>query len=562
MFVRVTKSGPRRYLRLVEGYRDTEGKVKQRVVANLGRLDQIGEEEIDSLIRSLQRAVGRSEPDPETPQFERARAYGDLWALHQIWQELGLDEALRRALRSSRRAFDAEGLIRAMVFNRLAAPRSKRGVLEWLQEDVRIPGLRSEQLRHDQLLRAMDALMSHSERVEQAIAAQLKPLLDQDLSVVFWDLTTVRIHGDREVAGDLRQHGMSKDTGGISRQFALGVVQTADGLPIAHEVFEGNVAETRTLAPMLRRLLDRYPLKRVVVVADRGLLSLDNVDTLEALAEQEGLAVDYILAVPGRRYAEFTDIMAELHPQLAEASEQTGAESVTETAWQGRRLVVAHNPERAAEQTRARRRKVERLEQLGQALAERLDNQDAGRPGRGRRSTDRSAHRRFHQMVLRQQMSSIVQADLGAETFRYDIDEAAWAAAERMDGKLLLVTSLEAYEPTEITARYRALADIERGFRVLKSDIEIAPVYHRLPERIRAHALICFLALVLHRVLRQRLKASGSEHSPQHALRVLRRVQQHRVKIAGRSYEGVTRPDGEQLELFQQLGVEVPQSPA
>ncbi|MCG5531767.1 IS1634 family transposase, partial [Halorhodospira halochloris] len=182
--------------------------------------------------------------------------------------------------------------------------------------------------------------------------------------------------------------------------------------------------------------------------------------------------------------------------------------------------------------------------------------------GRGRRSTDRSAHQRFHQQVLRRQLTNIVKADLGAETFRYDIDEEAWAAAERLDGKLLLVTSLEEYNAAEIAERYRSLADIERGFRVLKSDIQIAPVYHRLPERIRAHALICFLALVLYRVLRQRLKAAGSEHSPERALRVLRRIQQHKVKISGHTYEGVTKLEPEQLDLFESLGVEVPRTPS
>ncbi|MCG5531808.1 IS1634 family transposase, partial [Halorhodospira halochloris] len=114
---------------------------------------------------------------------------------------------------------------------------------------------------------------------------------------------------------------------------------------------------------------------------DRGLLSLDNVDTLDALAEQEGLAVDYILAVPGRRYAEFTDLMAKMHPQLEEQAAKKEGEAVTETLWQGRRLIVAHNAQRAAEQQASRRHHIQRLDQLGEALARRLDNQDAGKPG-------------------------------------------------------------------------------------------------------------------------------------------------------------------------------------
>ncbi|MBK5944743.1 IS1634 family transposase, partial [Halorhodospira halophila] len=130
MYTRISRSGGRQYLQLVEGYRDEQGKVKQRIVANLGRLDQLSEKSLDPLIRGLQRAIGRPESVPDEPEFETARAFGDLWALHQLWHELGLDDAIRKALRSSRRSFDAEALVRAMVFNRLSAPSSKLSMLD------------------------------------------------------------------------------------------------------------------------------------------------------------------------------------------------------------------------------------------------------------------------------------------------------------------------------------------------------------------------------------------------------------------------------------------------
>lgn len=226
---------------------------------------------MDALIKGLQRAVGRPESVPDAPRFDTARAFGDVWTLHQLWQELGLSQALR----SSRRQFDAEALIRAMVFNRVTAPSSKLGMLEWLREDTSVPELDADAIHHEQLLRAMDTLMDRHEAVERAIAQQLRPLIDTELSVIFYDVTTIRVHGGQSVDGDLRDYGLSKDVHGVARQFALSVVQTADGPPIAHEVFEGNVAETRTLAPMIERLLERFRLERVVVVADRGLLSLD-----------------------------------------------------------------------------------------------------------------------------------------------------------------------------------------------------------------------------------------------------------------------------------------------
>lgn len=148
-----------------------------------------------------------------------------------------------------------------------------------------------------------------------------------------------------------------------------------------------------------------------------------------------------------------------------------------------------------------------------------------------------------------------------AERFCYGRDESAREAAERLDGKLLLVTTLADLSAEEVIARYKALADIERGFRVLKSDIEIAPVHHRLPERIRAHALICFLALVLHRIVRERLKAAGSPFSPERALRTLRQIQRHRVKIDGRPYGGIGRASAQQLELFEHLEIAPPKAP-
>ena len=122
----------------------------------------------------------------------------------------------------------------------------------------------------------------------------------------------------------------------------------------------------------------------------------------------------------------------------------------------------------------------------------------------------------------------------------------------------MLLTNVDDFSAAEILQRYKSLADIERGFRVLKSDLEIAPVFHRLPERIRAHALICFLALVMHRVLRMRLKASGDSASPKTALEMLRPLQRHRVRIGTQQLSGIGRITPEQLELFKSIQIPPP----
>jgi len=220
--------------------------------------------------------------------------------------------------------------------------------------------------------------------------------------------------------------------------------------------------------------------------------------------------------------------------------------------------VVAHDPARAAEQSAKRRARIQELVTFAEQLVCKLDAQDEGLMERGRRATDRGAYSRFQRAVAEAELTRFIQADYQAERFSYSLDEEAIKRAERFDGKLVLLTSIEDFSADEIVTRYKNLADIERGFRVLKSDLEIAPVYHRLPDRIRAHALICFLALVLYRVMRMRLKAHGSTASPKTALELLRRIQQHRATIGEHTYTGISKTTPEQLDLFAALDLPRP----
>ena len=156
-------------------------------------------------------------------------------------------------------------------------------------------------------------------------------------------------------------------------------------------------------------------------------------------------------------------------------------------------------------------------------------------------------------------LASIIRVDLKSELFSYSIDQQALQHARLMDGKLLLVTNVKDLTPEAIVIRYKSLADIERGFRVLKSELEIGPVYHRLPKRIKAHALICFMALILYRVMRQRLQTSHTGLSPERALSVLSRVQYHQLNREGRPWmQGVSTITPEQGELFSCLGAGKP----
>ena len=547
MYTKITKSGGRQYLQLVEGYRNEQGKVRHRVVANLGRLESLTPAKLDPLIGGLNRALGRAENPAFPVEIESSKAYGNVFALHELWKDLGFDKALGRAMRSGRRQIRADALVRAMVFNRLCDPTSKLGCLRWL-DTVAMPDMPAK-VEHHHLLRAMDALMEHVELVEDELAKQIRPLVDQDLTVVFYDLTTVRIHGEGQVEEDIRAFGLNKETGGIARQFVLGVVQTAEGLPLMHTVHPGNVAETKTLQAMLATVLQRFPIERVILVADRGLLSLDNIGALTTLAKQEERTLEFILALPARRYK---DLVAPFRSMVFDE------DGLAEDRFAGHRLVVAYDPLRAAEQGEQRRARIAELEIMAEKLLGKLDAQDAGQTAKGRRASDRGAYSRFNRAVADAGLTRFLKADLTADRFSWSVNDAAIADAELFDGKLALITNAPDIAPTETVARYKGLADIERGFRVLKSDIEIAPVHHRLPDRIRAHAMICFLALVLYRVMRMRLKAKGHSASPRTALDLLERIQQHVARIGPATKTTLTRQKPEQLDLFNALDLKTP----
>ena len=347
----------------------------------------------------------------------------------------------------------------------------------------------------------------------------------------------------------------------------LSLVQTAEGLPIAHEVHPGNTAEAKTLLPMIRGLLARYPLKRVVLIADRGLLSTANIEELGKLQAQlkkdgRDVAVQYILAVPAARYGEFAADLKKLHAGQDNTQEWCG-----QTQWNGSRLVVAHDPVAGARRGAARDKTIAELLDLGQQCSVKLDAQDqSARMGkkskaRGRPMSDSGTKARFYHAVKDAHMAHVIQVDLKAELFSYAIDEDKKRYLELLDGKLLLVTNTDE-APADVVQRYKSLADIERGFRVLKSDIEIGPVYHRLPQRIRAHALICFMALVLYRIMRMRLKAAKRSESPTALLDQLKRIhQQTAVTADGKTLCGLTQMTAQQKSLFAALEL-TPPTPA
>lgn len=569
MNIKVTRSGPRRYIHIVHSYRDPEtGQPKKQHIASLGRLDQLKDSDVTTLVNGLLRVVDRPTlkelergVSSATTTFEPALSMGDVWAVTSIWKELGLAQVLSQRARRTRYQIALEKLIRVMVTNRLSDPASKLGVLRWL-ETVWLPGIERDEVTHQRLLRAMDFLVEQKEALEARLAKTALPLFESTMDVVFYDITTVRVCGEVELDGDLRKYGRPKNRQGIERQYALGLVQTAEGFPISHEVFEGNVGERSTVQGIVQRLSQRYPVRRLVFVADRGMLSNDNLETIEGLELPNKKPVQYVVAVAARTFREMTKDVEGLHEELVAECRATGCdEAVRESQLDNRRLVVAHSAKIAKQARRTRAKNLVKALREARRLVNKLNLQDAGERLRGRPITDDGAKIRLHELLAKYHLTRFIRINLGDRTFTWswDVDELKRDLV--LDGKIVLITNVEKHEMTaqELVHTYKDLADIERGFRILKSHLEIAPVHHRKPQRIRAHTMICFLALVIQRIMRHRLRRHQLPLSPASALYQLKMIQRHSVKLGtGTNLTGVTALAPEQGQLFDALQVPRP----
>ena len=220
------------------------------------------------------------------------------------------------------------------------------------------------------------------------------------------------------------------------------------------------VRKPTTLLPILKKVMERFPaLRRLILVADRGLLSLDNLQALQAIrlrpdkregqrqgssqAKTQAQALEFILAVPGRRYHEFADLLEPLQQQCAKAS----AGITGEVAWNELRLVVAHDPATALEQQQKRKTTMAELQTQAKGWAGKLDGQDQGQKKRGRKLSESGTKARFYHAVLEAHLGKIIKVDMKAELFSYAIDENALRLAELMDGKLLVVTNVQDMAP-------------------------------------------------------------------------------------------------------------------
>ncbi len=543
MFVRAKKSGAYEYLQVVENQR-VSGKVRQRVIATLGRLDLLQSAgRIDALLSSCSRFAERVSvldahrrgalPPAETVKVGPPRLFD------RLWNQLGLPAILAELLAGRKYEFAVERAIFVTVLHRLMDSGSDRAAEQWCR-DYAIEGVGQVQLHH--LYRAMAWLGQElvgggqigatpfsprctKDLVEEALFAHRRDLFSR-LDVVFFDTTSLYFEG--EGGRTLGARGRSKDHRPDLKQMVVGVVLSGQGRPICCQMWPGNTTDVTTLLAVVDRLQEKFAIGRVCVVADRGMISKKTIAALQEATPQ----VHYILGARMRLVKEVREkVLADDGP-LEEVygpkrtSKDPSPLAVKEVRVGPRRYVVCRNADQA------RKDRADR-EAIVAHLREGLTHGDRSLVGN-------RGYRRYLKTVR------------GSR--RLAIDRERIRSEARYDGLWVLQTDLE-LEAADVALRYKELWMVESVFRTLKSVLKTRPIYHKCDETIRGHVFCSFLALVMLKELMDRLADRGSHVEWERLKADLDRLQEITVHAGGQSFVIRSRTVGDAGKALQAAGV-------
>jgi hypothetical protein len=501
------------YLQLAHNQRHPQtGTSTAKVIHNFGRADQIDRDALARLVASISRYLTPEQAAAAAGGGEvevlDSRRLGGSWTLDRLWERLGIGAAIRQVAAGRRLDADAvERVVFALVAQRALEPGSKLAATRWVGERVALDGLPA--LTDDQAYRAMDFLLDALNEIAAQIFNSVAHLLNLDLDIVFVDTTSTyweveTADSDPELADPgaddevsrpvetgTRAFGHSKDHRDDLPQVVIAMAVTRDGIPVRCWTFPGDTADTAIIRT-LRDDLGGWGLRRLVWVADRGFASAANRAYLtrggghyihaEKLRHTNTEATA-ALARPGR-YRTVADNLRvkEVHVNPRGDGNGDGNGDGDEGA-RTQRFVVCHNPEAAERDRQVRANLVAHLTQL-------IDGSDTWTPRRRDELVGSLKTKPGLRRYLRRTPTGLLRVDL-----------AAIKREQHLDGKWLLRTSDLTLTPDDLAAAYKQLIAVERGWRDMKGALGLRPVFHHREDRIRAHVQLCWLALLLIRVI-------------------------------------------------------------
>ena len=486
MIVQVYTNRGNKYVRVVHSYRDSEtNKPKMKVIKNYGNLEKLLKqdknflEKLEKEIKEKNERLKESTIDKikkiETNNFEKEglvrKNYGYL-VYEKIWQELGMSRWIKDI--KTRSKIEIEEILKQLVFQRLLTPSSKKSAYDHRENYV---DFRNDLILED-YYRVLDIIYDEKEKLEKHLNSTLKKKFNRELNVVLYDVTTYYFESVKK--DEIKGFGFSKDNKVNQVQVVMGLLIDNNGIPVGYELYPGNTSEFSTLYPVIKNLKEKYKLKKVIVAADRGLNSGKNLLLLKELG------LDYVMAyklkgakkeIKEKLFEDGYTIEKEFKYKLIEHVKEIRVDGKVEKIQDN--LLLGYSEKRAKKDKADRQRLLDKADKL------------LNKPSMMKQELKKGGKK----------FIKVTKGNLDIELDVKQIEEA-----EKMDGFFAIEYSQKELTGREVREIYGSLWKIEDSFRVLKTNLEARPIFVWSEKRIRAHFLICYLALVIERYLEKLLK--------------------------------------------------------
>jgi len=557
------------YVRVVESVREN-GRVKQKVVLNLGRRDSLL-----TILPLLQRFLQGDDTPPlqhNGPlQALEASTWGPVLVVRHFFEQLGLWQLLDSCRRWPRLQADEDpdddwpSRALALIANRLVRPVSEHALAGWLETDYVCDRVGRRYLAHwkqqgrvrvdltvlQNWYRTLDHLILNQAKIELALYGRLRDLFHFQPDLVFYDLTSTYFEGQGPAT--LAKHGYSRDGKPRNVQVVVGVVMVA-GWPIAHHVWAGNTRDSKTVAEVVKDLTQRFQFRQVVFVGDRGMVTEKNLDVLQTADGDWG----FLLGMTRRQNPEaealidrviedgWLDCPSGINGREATVKQRTRVQEVS-CERDGVRVFVVDSDERRAYEQRQREKAMGRvrlgLEKLQTRVSQGRLKDPAKIGAAAQRILSRHHGHRYYAWRL-------LEGQLGFEEHPVNLPRE-----KKYEGKYLIQTDQIDLTPQDAVAQYKDLNEVERGFRSLKDPIGMRPIWHHKERRVRAHIFVAALSFLIERMVERALKDAGVAVSAQAALTALQTIRHVRFQVDGQERTGVTPGSHHARQVLRALNI-------
>lgn len=497
MFLREIKSHNATYLFIMETYRKN-GKIRQKYIASLGRLDDENRrKQLEQIAVKLLKFYSKNKKllDISTAEEKERKIWGPVIVYRKIWNMFGGDEIFKEIIAERKIEFDFFNTIFLMILDRLIDPKSK---LKSYEEQDKYYGIKRNKLQH--LYRALDLLSDNKEKIEKELFCKNVSLFNMKVDIVLYDVTTLYFESIK--TDSLKDFGFSKDCKTNNVQILLGLLLDLEGRPVGFDIFPGNTFEGDTLKIAIQKVKEKFNIRRLILIADQGMLSNKNTKIIK------DCMYEYVVGSRIKNKAE------KIKEDILDIDKYTDIETKDGEVLKyrgiginGERVICTWSSKRA----RRDRKERERLLIRAKEILERGKAQVISKKGAGR----------------------YIQVETKGMPV---LDEKKIGDDERWDGFYGIQTNCNDFSPQTLLGYYHDLWKIEEAFRIFKSHLEIRPIYHWTPRRIKGHLVLCFIAFLLERTLEIELKKSNIEYSSESIRKALNGLQFSDVVIEGEHF--------------------------